>query len=182
MGERRTMWPATFALFLLLCLAWVPAAQADLSGATVNVAAYYPNLSSLYKDGGNRVVSDVVEFPVGSFESYNSDVQVDISANRLTLTLDENDTYFQVAPFNGFVLTLVDGSAITSAQADPSSDFIPYDITVLGGTQVLLNYRGVYAASLGSSVINITTVPEPTTFALLSTALLGLGVVCLRRR
>ena len=58
--------------------------------------------------------------------------------------------------------------------ADPSSGFNPVQITVQNGNEILLNYEGIAALENSQSVIDITTVPEPSTLVLLGVGAIGL--------
>ncbi|MDQ2764258.1 MAG: hypothetical protein M3Y22_12505, partial [Pseudomonadota bacterium] len=74
---------------------------ATLIGATVNVSARYPNTTTVYADGGNKVVTDAVEYGTGSFAAYNPNFSVDVQADRVVIFLN-GGTSFGTAAFNGF--------------------------------------------------------------------------------
>jgi hypothetical protein len=174
---------ATLALYGMALS--VNVAEAGMIGSTVNVSAYYPDTSSVYTDGDNAMVSGAIEYPSGSFASYNLSWEVDVTNTQIILTNAGNSVGFPFAsaPFNGFIMTVISGPTLLSAIADPTSDFLPTAITVVGGNQLQLNYQGVNAGNFAvlSSIINISTagVPEPGTIALLVAGLLG--VACTRR-
>jgi hypothetical protein len=158
-----------WTLCALLLLVSGRAAQADLIGATVDVSAYYPNTSSLYADGGNTVVSDALEYPVGSFAHYNSSWAIDITDSQMLLEwTNPNPGSFLPAAFNGFFLTIVSGPPILTAINDVSSDFAPVSISIVGGNVLQLNYQGLSIPASSTSIIDITTgasaVPEPATW------------------
>jgi hypothetical protein len=147
------------------------AAYAQLTGATVNVSAYYPDSMSVYHDPGNVVVSAAVEYPSGSYPSYNPSWEVDVSADQLMIK-DATSTGFpfQPADFNGFILEVLSGPTILSAAADPSSGFFPVSLSVVGGTKILANFQGVTGGPGAlSSIVNITFVPEPQALTMLVT-------------
>lgn len=158
-------WP--LSAFLLLVSG--RAAQAGLIGATVDVSAYFPNTTSLYADGGNRVVSDALEYPLGSFASYNQLWAVDITDSQMLIewTAFRFGT-FQPAIFNGFFLSIVSGPPILTAVNDVSSVFAPVSINIVGGNTLQLNYQGLSVPAFSTSIIDITTdasaVPEPATW------------------
>ncbi|MBX9789550.1 MAG: hypothetical protein K2Y37_11605 [Pirellulales bacterium] len=174
----------------LLTLASAPlfcsVASAGLSGATVNVSAYYPNSTKVFVNPGDRVVTDAVEYPAGSYlSSYNESWQVDVFDDRLTITnVGLLGFPFDDANFNGFILKVISGPTILSASADPLSDFFPVELSVQNGTDILINYSDVFHDNTAAaSIIRFTTVPEPGTSTLcISGALLVVGVVARRRR
>jgi hypothetical protein len=172
-----------FALALAL-LTGYSTARAGLIGATVDVGAYYPTSSSLYEDGGTTTVSGAIEYPQGTFADYNTSWQIDITDNQIIVTNATADGFpFGSATFNGFILTVLSGPTLVSASVDPSSAFSPFDISIVGGNQLLLNFQGVDAPNdVISSVINITSsgsVPEPATWLTVLTC--GMGLLGARR-
>jgi hypothetical protein len=145
--------------------------QAQLTGATVNVSAYYPDSMSIFHDPGNVIVSDVLEYPSGSYPSYNSSWEVDVSANQWQIRDATSSGFpFQPADFNGFILEVISGPTILSATADDGSGFFPMSLSVVGGTKILANFQGVTGGPGAlSSIINITVVPEPQAITMLAT-------------
>ncbi|UUR07740.1 PEPxxWA-CTERM sorting domain-containing protein [Sphingomonas glaciei] len=163
-----------------------PAAAQGLMGATVDLTTRYPNATAVYSDPFTSVVvSDGVEYPLGSFPTYNPNFSVDVAANSLTIT-NLVGTNFGDTAFNGFALSVLSGPSILSASVNPSSAFSPINVFVQNGT-LFANFAGVSTTG-GSSVINFTTsrdvaaaVPEPGTWAMM---LLGFGAIgaSMRRR
>lgn len=164
-------------------------AQADLLGATVDVTANYPTATSVYNDPGNKVVTNAIEYAAGSYPTYNSTWQVDITGNQFVLTNATGFGFpFGVATFNGFVLKVLSGPTILSASIDGSSDFSPVSVTVLNGNEVDVNYSGVsHTPDVVTSRVNIQTAPastpEPGSIALLiGMSISGAGFLARRRR
>jgi hypothetical protein len=154
-----------WTLCALLLLVGDRAAQAGLIGATVNLSAYYPNTTSLYADGGNKVVSDALEYPAGSFDSYNPFWAVDITGSQMLIEWTFAKGSFADVIFNGFFLSIVSGPPILTAVNDASSDFAPVSINIVGGNVLQLNYQGLTVPAFSTSIIDITTgVPEPATW------------------
>jgi hypothetical protein len=167
----------------------VSASHAGLLGSTVNVSAFFPDTSSLFSNGGDTTVSGAIEYPSGSFPTYNTTWQVDITDTQMIISDAGAQGGFPFGPatFNGFILTVLSGPVITSAVTDAASQFSPVDVTVVGGNEVEVNFEGVDASNATplTSIIDIETtssvaVAEPTSLALIGVGLLGLGV--LRRR
>jgi len=160
--------------------AWACSAQAGLDGSTVDVAAYYPSSSSIYQDGGVTTVGATVEYPYGTFPSYNGDISVDVTDTQMIIS-NPQGTSFLSAAFNGFILTVLSGPTITSATVDGSSAFDPTALTVVGGDEILVNFEGV-TESGGDSVIDFTTAAASTpdgglTVAMLGSVMAGLGLI-----
>jgi hypothetical protein len=168
-------------LLAAAALAIATPASAGLLGATVNVSTYFPNSSSLFEDPGDAVVSGAVEYPSGSYPNYNSSWQVDVADTSISITdLLGVGLSFAPAAFNGFVLTVVSGPAITSASIDPASTIVPVDVFISGGA-LFINFQGVEEEPFGTGIVNFSTdvVPTPVPAAL---ALFGLGLAALGAR
>ena len=154
-------------------------ADAQYIGANINVSAHYPTIDAVYDNPGNRIVSNAIEYPAGSYTLYNFNWQIDITANQMVLTWTNPGTgWFQTASFNGFVFThALDAPLMQSATVDPASDFAPINV-LLQANKVYLNYSGVEdVTSNARSIINFN-VPEPAA----ATMCLSLGFTTLRRR
>lgn len=168
-----------FAVAALGLVLSTPAAAQSLVGATVEVTARFPTDTAIFTNPGPVVVSDtLLEYPAGTYPSYNPSWQVDVFGNYITIT----DTLsqglpFQTADFNGFVLAVISGPGITSASVDGSSTIIPLS-TYLSGGSLFMNFSGVSTQAGGTARINFSTVtgavPEISTWAMM---LLGFGAV-----
>jgi hypothetical protein len=170
------------AILLLISLS----ARAQLLGSTVDVTARYPDVGSIYTDGGVAIVGPDIEYPAGSFASYNASWQVDITGNQMLVTNTDTGFDFTDASFNGFVLTVLSGPTLLSAAVDPASGFAPIDISLTGGNQLALNFAGVTSFSGGplTAVIDLgfaTAVPEAENALMLLAGLTLLGFRVARR-
>jgi hypothetical protein len=155
--------------------AWTCSAV-GLDGSSVDLAAYYPDSSSVYEDGGVTTVSgsDVYTFP-----SYAPGWTVAVTDNQLIVTAGYTST-FTPATFNGWVLTDLSGPGILSAVTDASSQFDPVGITIAGDDQLFLNYQDVPIVLGQTSVIDINSSSAPDgglTVAMLGSAMVGLGLI-----
>jgi hypothetical protein len=153
-------------------------AHAGLLGSTVNVSAYYPSSITIYQAGPIVTVSGAIEYPMGTFTSYNPSWQIDITDTQITIS-DSGGAGFPygVASFNGWILTVISGPAISSAVADGASQFNPVGISIVNGNQLLLNFSGVAGPISGTSIIDITTVPEPASLVLLGLGMVGIALL-----
>src|SRR4051812_43000451 len=130
---------STTAIAGLVLALGISAAHASLIGATVDVSANYPTATSIFSDGGPATVSAAVEYPTGTFATYNSSFSVDVAGQSFTLS-SPGGTSFTGASFNGFVLTVLSGPAILSATLDASSTPPgPVSITLVGNNRVEVN-------------------------------------------
>jgi hypothetical protein len=125
-------------------------ARADLIGSTVDVAAFYPDTSTLFQDGGLKVVGPGIEYPTGTFSAYNPNISVDLSAAQIDISLNGTSTFFLNASFNGFIITDLSGIFL-SASIDAASGFSPVSIQI-SGNQLLLNYADLSAS--GDSIMS----------------------------
>jgi hypothetical protein len=126
------------------------------------------------------VVSAAVEYPAGSFPSYDPTLSIDITDTQLIITTPLGVS-FTPASFNGFLLTIISGPSIVSAVADSSSQYKPVGISIVGGDQLYLNYEGVDFVGSSSSIIDINSgnsIPDGgLTLAMLGTAMTGLSLI-----
>jgi hypothetical protein len=153
-------------------------AHAGLLGSTVNVSAYYPDSITIYQAGPNTTVTGAIEYPTGTFTAYNPSWQIDITDTQITIS-DTRGTGFpyQVASFNGWILSVLSGPSILSAVADGASQFNPVGISIVNGNQLFLNFSGVAGPASGTSIIDITTVPEPASLVLLGLGMVGIALL-----
>ncbi len=154
---------------------------AGLAGSTVDVGAYYPNQTTVYSDGGNKVVGPGVEYGEGTFATYNPSMSIDLSDNQLILSMNGSSTTFLTGAFNGFEIKDLSGGVFTAASVDGSSNFNP--VITFSGNTLFLNYQGLDAS--GISVIDFqvsSAVPEPSTWAMMLLGFCGLGFFAYRRK
>ena len=156
-------------------------ARAGLLGSVVNVSAYFPDTNTIFEAGGNVTVSSAIEYPTNSFLNYDRFAQIDITDNQVIIENTLNSPApFNAGLFNGFVLTIISGPAISSAVVDPSSQANPVWIAVQNGNKLWVNFEGETVGAGARTIIDINLVPEPS-----ATDLLGLSVpllLALRRR
>jgi len=160
------------AASFFLAIGLVSDANAQLTGSTVNLSAYFPDSSTVYDNPGNKVVSAAVEYPAGSFQSYNMYWEANITNSQLIVNwTNPSQGNFSGATFNGFILSVISGPVISSASINPSSAFTPLSLTIDGSNRVLMNYQGVIVPGSSSSIIDFSFVPEPTAVTLAGVAL-----------
>jgi hypothetical protein len=157
-------------------------AYAGLLGATVDVSARYPTDTTVVEDAGSTFVTNGVEYPAGSFAAYNTSWEIDVQDNQILITdATASGLPFSSAAFNGFVLEIVSGPAITSAFTDELSTIIPTNEYVNAGN-LYIDFAGVDATAGGAAVIDFTTgsaVPEPATWAITLLGFAALGFAAL---
>jgi len=146
--------------------------QAGILTDLVDVQAQDPTIGAVYVDAGVATVNGTVEYPAGSFSTYNPTWSMELTDTQIILS--GSGFPFASDPFNGFAITFLTGS-ITGASADASSQFNPL-ISIVGNT-LYLNYTGVTGDGLESSIVDVTgssaAIPEPRTFALVVGGLLA---------
>jgi hypothetical protein len=167
-GPRFLLPPIFCALTAIAAMLPAASLQAGLSGSTVEVSAYYPDSSTVFQAGGNVVVSGAIEYPTGSFPFYNPGWQVDVNDTQLLIEWNGGgEGSYGVASFNGWVLDVISGPTIVSATVNGASGFNPIGIQIVGGNQLFVNFSGVTYPLGTTSIIDITTVPEPSLGAML---------------
>jgi len=155
--------------FIGLCLP----AHAGLIGSTVDLQAFYPNLSTMTADYGSKTVSSSVEYPVAG------DLSVNITDTQVVLGWPgPGNLGFTASAFNGYEF-LFSGVTIASATVNGSSTFLASPAITIVGNNIFLNYSGVNTGTgPTTSIIDVATsasgVPEPGTLTLLGAGLLGL--------
>ena len=173
--------PLLLALFVTLIGS---AARADLTGATVNVSAYFPDTDTVFVDPGDVVVSGGLEYPAGSYDPFTNSVAVDVTDMQIILDDTTNNALpASPAAFNGYILRVVSGPGVATATVDPASAWKPVELTVVNG-EVRINYQGLQTKDFPGrfSIINYTAVPEPHPGALAATGLLVFAARLVTRR
>jgi len=150
--------------------------QAGLLDASVNFTWLAPDTNTVFVNFGDRTVSGSVEYT-----SVTAELQIDITDTQLVIsnTSTSGSAHFSTSQFNGFKLTINSGPNILSAVADGLSGFNPVDMWIANGNELFLNYSGVVSGPQSSSVIDVTTVPEPSALVLCG---FGIIAICLAKR
>jgi hypothetical protein len=165
---------------ILACSA--ASASASFIGDTVNGTYYFPDLSSVFQNDGNQIISPSASF---FFPTGTPNVTATVSATSILLTFDAGGGTYTPATFNGVVITDLTNSLITGATLDPSSTLVPFGITFTGDS-VSLNLQGLSVPSVSDTVLVdvsfSSAVPEPSTWAMMILGFLGVGLLAYRRR
>lgn len=165
---------------LVLGMASAVPAYADLTGAHIDTKADFPDMFTVFQDGGPATIGPGIEYPIGTFDLYNPNFSIDFTGTQIFISLNGAQTQFQSASFNGFEVDFLSG-ILTSATVDGSSDFNPV-ISIIGGN-LFLNYQGLSAEGVSVIDINgsVTTTPEPGSLALVGSGVLAMVGVFRRR-
>jgi hypothetical protein len=158
-----------------------------LTGSTSTTAVYCcsaPTEASRISNFVNAVVGPGVEVPAGALVPSGSlgviPVTMDFTGTSIRVTYTANSTAATGA-FNGYLFQFAGAPAITAVTLDPASTFIP---TGFGFTanSVFFNASGLSIASGATSILNVSTVPEASTVALMLAGLAAVGALVRRRR
>jgi hypothetical protein len=170
----------------------IPAYADGLTGSQVTMTIDDPFLGTAITVPLTATVGPGVEFPTGSvvptnptYTAYNPNI--DISSNQILLgyTIDGS---FNAAAFNGFVFDFANAPAIASVSLDPSSNLPPFDLVgfVVTGDQIAVNLQGDNVTPSTSILLDVgfasAPTPEPRSFVLLATGLLGVLGFALRKK
>jgi hypothetical protein len=167
-------------------LAWAaaPASALGLTGQSLGVAYYYPDLSTVYV-GTTWTPSS---FTVGAGQETDGNVEdvthllVDFDDDSLTITFAtilSNPTWNDTS-FNGPVFTAALPHGIASASVNGSTTLAGFDASrvSLTGNEIRVDWGGLSYVDGTQVKIDFTFVPEPASAALLLSA----GLVLARRR
>jgi hypothetical protein len=160
---------------LALLFGGVRQAKAGLIGTTVDTKFYYPNLNTLQQDYGSQLVN-----PTAFFSLFEGETTT-ITNTQIIYTSPLFSGTYVTASFNGYVYDFLDsGNLITKVTVDPSSSLSGFDPSFVtltsdgaGGQLVELNLgQGLSFGPGASVVLDVSTIPEPS-----SVTLLGIGAV-----
>lgn len=167
------------AVAALACCPMTGAQAQDLTGSTVNLAAYCCTMPT-EEDRATALLTAVVgpgiEFPEGSLVSRIPGldpvpVTIDVGASTIDIDYASGGV---TAPggFNGFVFSFTGAPAIAGVSVDPSSTYTP--VVSFEGNSIFVNEAGLTLTADSRALINVTPIPEPEIYAMM---LGGLGLV-----
>jgi len=175
----RTLCLAAAAAFVVAS----PANAALLSGQTVRLQYYFPDLSTPNNSSGtgNYLVGAGVEVTDGILSFDFTDTQIIFSFNNT----GDQAIGFGEQPFNGYGISDLNGTiapftSVTSLFSNMPAEFTSSDVT-FDANNIFLNFSHVFfdAHSSGSATFTInapvpeTDVPEPLTLSLFGAGLVG---------
>jgi|SRR5579871_1981338 len=160
------------AIVLLAGIVSTPSARASLLGLDVTVTEYSPDLATVIAGPvGPVAISPVVDLNCCTLPENGT---LEVTSNQIIYTAGLAETYGTDA-FVGFVLDFSGAPHIVSVAQDPSSAFnIGFSFTA---DSVSMNFSGATSPFSGAqTILDVsTTVPEPSTWAMMLTGFAWLG-------
>jgi hypothetical protein len=177
-GKRTSAMKKLLFASAFLLSAMTGTSQAALTGATVDVEFFFPNISTSFCSSGSAVVGAGVEYAAGC--SGFSPVSINITDTQVIV--GHSNFGFASGSFNGFVMSILSGPLISSLIYNAGLSTLGVTGTSFTGTTMSFNFA---SQGSGTAVFDIGTgvsaVPVPAALPLLGT---GLGLLALvgRRR
>ena len=155
-------------------------AYAGLIGASVHGTYRFDNFQTIFQDGGTQTIAAGTVFDL----STQGGVTVTFSDTQITITNLTPGQFFPSA-FNGPDLAFLSGAAITNVTVDAASSqlFVVGSVLDFSADDIHVNLSGTCGNCTGGEkiILDVTTastvVPEPASLTLLSSALLGFGII-----
>ena len=160
-------------------------AMAGLVGLSVDAKFFDPDLKTFQQDYGTKLVNPTALFALSFTETTT------ITNNQIIYTSPTNFGTYQTAAFNGYVFDFLNsGNLIAKVTIDSSStlsgfssSFATLTTDGMGGQLVGVNLGQGLSFSPGASVVlDVTTVPEPSSIVLVGISAVGLFFGAQRRR
>jgi hypothetical protein len=152
---------------------------ATLTGATVDVEFFFPNLATSHCSLGSAVVGAGVEYPseCGGYAP-NS---IDVTATQVIFS---SVIGFSAGDFNGFVMSILSGPTVTSASYNAALSTMSSTSLTFDASSISFNFAGNIGQGGGTAVfdIGVAAVPLPAALPLLAAGLGILGFAGRRRK
>ena len=153
--------PALLSAVVLACCAVTGRAQVSFNGDTVSVAHYYPDLSTIWADGGSVVAPTTVMIDPGGTPHYT----VSIHDSSLSVNFLLGAGWID-STFDGLVVSQIDGT-VTGVSADTNlSGWDPAHLS-FAAHSIYANWRGLPfdTGSYFNVTVTFQPIPEPPAYA-----------------
>ncbi|WP_295624092.1 PEP-CTERM sorting domain-containing protein [uncultured Nitrosomonas sp.] len=179
-----SIWGTIIAIGSLLA---TPVNALTLDDSTVSAAVYCcsaPTETYRVSNFVSATVADGIEFPENSFTSIISGISViPLNIDIGTTTIDLHYTGSAIAAsgtFNGYVFSFSGAPTITNVTINAASTFNPTGLSFTTDS-VLVDNAGLHFTSSSHLLLDVSLVPEPSTYAMLIVGVLTI-LLAYRRR
>jgi hypothetical protein len=164
---------------LALAAIQVPANAGVLTGDTVQLRYYFPDLNTAYADYGTLTAP-------GTFGNVLGLIDVNVGDSTIVVNFTDGGGWVDLVAFNGFVLTDLTNAPITSVTINPATNMAGFTSSTFtfDASSISVDWQGLSFTPGGVVQLDLNGngVPEPAAWTLTGAGILAALAVFRRRR